>query len=71
MLDEHPKIMITSTTIANIVVAHLKDVDNIKLANKSLSILIDSGSDENFISQKWTLYGKKEKCVHPWHGSLG
>ena len=53
--------MITSNAVATVVATHLKDVKNSKLANKPLRVLTDSGSDQNVINQKWTMYGKKGK----------
>ena len=40
---------------------HSNSVDRIKVVNKLLPFLIDSGSDKSFINQKLTVHGKKEK----------
>ena len=62
--NKQPKPIFTSTTVASVVATHLKSVKTNKLANKPLRVLIDSGSDESFINQKWTLHGKTKKNLH-------
>ena len=70
--NKHPKPIITSIIVATTVetsvetamATHLNDVNKIKLANKPLRVLTDSGGDENFINQQWTMFGKKGEKMY-------